>query len=273
MPESFFRVERRGHVARVTLDRPEKLNALGPAFWEGLAPTMATLDADPSVRCVVLDGAGRAFSAGLDVMGTIPTIPVELGAALPDGDRQRRLHETIRRMQAAMTAVERARMPVVAAIHGWCLGGGLELALACDVRLCAADATFGVRETRIAIVADLGTLQRLPAVVGPGRARELVYTGRDFGAADADRWGLVQRVLPDKAALDEAALALAEEIARNPPLAVQGCKRVLVEADRARVDASLEYVATWNAAHLATRDLGAAFAATLSKARPTFEGR
>jgi enoyl-CoA hydratase len=149
----------------------------------------------------------------------------------------------------------------------------VDLITACDIRLCAADALFSVRETRLAMVPDVGTLQRLPAIVGPGRARELVFTGRDFGAEEARAYGLVEQVLPDREALDAAALALAEQIARNPPLAVQGSKRVLVEADRARIESSLEYVATWNAAHLDTRDLRAAITALATRTTPTFEGR
>jgi enoyl-CoA hydratase len=271
--EGFFEVERAGSVARITMSRPEKRNALGPAFWDGMAPLFAEIDADLSVRCVVLDGAGPSFTAGLDLVTMAAALPVDLGPSGPDGRRQQALHAMIRRMQAAISSVERCRVPVIAAVHGHCLGGGVDLITACDVRLCAADAVFGIRETRLAMVADVGTLQRLPAIVGPGRARELVFTGRDFGAEEALRIGLVDRVLPDAAALREAALETARAIAANPPLAVEGAKRVMVEADRARIEASLEYVATWNAAHLRTRDLAAAFAAMATKQDPEFEGR
>lgn len=269
----FFRVERRGPVARVSLNHPDKLNAMGPEFWDGMGPLFAQIDADPDVRAVVLDGEGKAFSAGLDVLRMLDRMPLDLQASPPDGLRQQQLHDLIRRMQAAVTCVERCRVPVIAAIHGWCVGGAVDLITACDVRLCSADAMFSVRETRLAMVPDIGTLQRLPAIVGPGRARELVYTGRDFDAETALRIGLVEEVLPDRAALEAAAFALGDRIAANPPLAVQGAKRVLVEADRARIDTGLEYVATWNAAHLRTRDLGIAFAAMAARQKPTFEGR
>jgi enoyl-CoA hydratase len=269
----FFKIERQGAVVRITMSRPEKRNALGPEFWDGMVPLMAGIDADPGVRCAVLDGDGPAFTAGLDLVRMAGALPIDLGPAPPDGLRQQQLHALIRRLQQSITCVERCRVPVIAAIHGPCLGGGVDLITACDIRLCAADALFGVRETRLAMVADVGTLQRLPAIVGPGRARELVYTGRDFGADEALAMGLVERVLPDRTALLDAALELATTIANNPPLAVQGAKRVLVEADRARIDASLEYVATWNAAHLRSRDLSAALAAATTKQKPTFEGR
>jgi enoyl-CoA hydratase len=268
-----FRLGRRGAVAHLTLNRPEKRNAMGPAFWDGLGPLMASLDADPAVRCVVLDAEGPAFTAGLDLQAMLPTLPLDLGGGPPDAARQAALHALIRRLQAAITAVERCRVPVVAAVHGACIGGGVDLITACDLRLCSADAVFGVRETRLAIVADVGTLQRLPRIVGPAHARELVYTGRDFDAAHAHAIGLVSRVLPDRAALSEAAFALADEIAAQPPLTVQGAKRVLLEAERYDVDRGLEFVAAWNTGHLASQDLLAAVQAMATRQPPTFRGR
>ncbi len=269
----YLELEKRDHVAWLTLNRPDKLNALGREFWQGMAPLFAELDADRDVRVVVIRGAGRAFTAGLDLMGTLQDLPIDPSGGPPDGRRQAELHALIRSMQAAVTCVERCRVPVIAAIHGHCLGGGVDLATACDIRLCSADATFGVRETRLAMVADIGTLQRLPALVGPGVARELVFTGRDFDAAEALRIGLVNRVLDDPEALAAAAGALAAEIAAQAPLAVQGAKRVMNEQERARIDQSLEYVATWNAAHLVTRDLAAAMQAFATRAPAKFEGR
>lgn len=270
MSAPFLTVARDGHVAVVTLDRPQRRNALGPGFWEEMPGVFAALDADPEVRCVVLRGAGDCFTSGLDLQEMLPKLPLDPAGGV-DGGRQAALHRLIRSMQASITCVERCRMPVIAAIHGWCLGGGVDLATAADLRWCSEDATFGVRETRLAMVADVGTLQRLPRIVGPGFARELVYTGEDFGAARAREVGLVTRVLPDAATLMQEAEALARRIAENPPLAVQGAKRVLVEADRAEIDRGLEYVATWNAAHLVSRDLMAAVAARGRKA--TYEGR
>lgn len=269
---SFLKLEKKGHVAHVELSRPEKLNALGPEFWDEMVPTFAGIDDDRSIRAVVLTGAGRGFSAGLDLQQMVSRFPIEPGAG-PDGARQAELHRLIRDLQAAVTCVERCRVPVVAAIHGHCLGGAVDLACACDVRLAAADATFGVRETRMAMVADLGTLQRLPAIVGTGVARELVFTGRDFDAAYAERIGLVGRVLPDVEALRNAAFELAEEIAANPPLAVEGAKQVMNEAACHQIDRSLEYVATYNAAHLVTQDLGVAVAAFAARKKPEFSGR
>ena len=271
MSDSFFQTEVVGHVGWVTLDRPEKLNALGLPFWEGgMADAVAALEADPAVRVIVVRGAGRAFTAGLDLQGVAPQI-MPSGDGV-DGARKAELHRMIRRWQASVSSVERCRVPTIAAIHGPCIGGGIDLATACDMRICSADAKFSVREVRIGIVADMGTLQRLPGIVGQGVARELALTGRDFGAEEALRIGLVNRVLPDPEALFAAAATLAEEVGALPPLAVQGTKAVMVQAEREKLDRGLEYVATWNAAHLLNQDLMRAFGAMMSGEPPTFEG-
>lgn len=260
-----------GAIARVVINRPKKLNAMGPAFWDALVPTFQAIDDNLDVRVALITAEGRAFSAGLDLVAMMPQIPAPTAA--PNGARTRKLHAFIRRLQAGFTAIERCRVPVIAAIHGRCLGGGIDMISACDVRLASADATFSVRETKMAIVADVGTLQRLPAIIGQGHTRELVFTGRDIDAAYAERIGLVNRVLPDRAALLADAEAVAAEIAANAPLAVQGAKHVLNEATRAEIDRGLEYVATYNTGHLFTQDLGVAMAAFVSKQTPEYGGR
>ncbi len=270
---SFLNITRDGHVAHVLLDNPSKLNAMGTVFWTETAKTLEALGEDPEVRVVLLRGAGRAFTAGLDIPEVMSKLPVDPAGGPPDGRRQAALHRMIREMQGAITAFERLPVPVIAAVHGYCLGAGVDLITACDIRLASADAVFGVRETKLAMVADIGTLQRLPRIVGPGHARELTYTGRDFDAAYAEKIGLVNRVLPDAEALFADAEALAQEIAANPPLTVRGSKQVLGEAQRHEIDRGLEYVATYNAAHLVTQDLGVAITAALTKQKPEFGGR
>ncbi len=270
---SFLNITRTGHVAHVLLDNPKKLNAMGMAFWSETAETIQTLGEDAEVRAVVVRGAGRAFSAGLDIPDVMSKLPIDPAGGPPDGSRQAALHRLIRQMQGAVTAFERLPVPVIAAVHGYCLGAGVDLITACDIRLASADAVFGVRETKLAMVADVGTLQRLPRIVGPGHARELTYTGRDFDAAYAETIGLVNRVLPDADALFADADALAQEIAANPPLAVRGSKHVMNEAQRHAIERELEYVATYNAAHLVTQDLGVAITAAMTKQTPEFSGR
>jgi enoyl-CoA hydratase len=265
-----FELEISGHIAHLKLDRADKLNAMGLSFWEGMPGMIDQINDNMDVRAAVLSAEGKAFSVGLDFFDVLPKLG--LGQPGPDGERQRKLHELIRQMQWAVTSVERCRVPVIAAIHGYCLGGGIDLITACDMRFASADALFGVREPKVAIVADIGTLQRLPRLVGVGLARELIYSGRDFDSAYAAEIGLVNRVLPDRAATLETAMNVASEIAANAPLAVQGSKRVMIEAERGDIDRELEYVATWNAAHLLTQDLGTAVEAFAMKKTPEFKG-
>jgi enoyl-CoA hydratase len=161
---------------------------------------------------------------------------------------------------------------VIAAVHGWCIGGGVDLISACDIRMASADAVFSVRETKIAIVADLGTLQRLPGIVGRGHVNELALSGRDIPAERALQIGLVNDVLPDVDACHKAALALAAEIAANSPLVVQGTKAVLRAGEGRSVAEGLDYVGVWNAAFLRSNDLTEAMTAFLEKREPRFTG-
>jgi enoyl-CoA hydratase len=200
----------------------------------------------------------------------------ELGTVLGDGALAKERTDflaTIERLQRAMTCVAVCRKPVVAAIAGWCVGGGVDLITACDVRLCSADARFSVREVKLAMVADVGTMARLPAIVGQGHARLLALTGDDFDAARALRIGLVEDVFDTHAALFEAASALARRIAQNPPLVVQGVKQVLNAASERAAADSLRTVAIWNSAFLPSHDLREAMTAFLEKRAPRFEGR
>jgi enoyl-CoA hydratase len=265
-----FEVERDGHVATLWLARPAQRNAMGPAFWEDLPRLVTGLGDDPGVRAVVVAGRGPHFSVGLDLKAFGGVLGG--GAEGSEASRRRRLLATIKRMQGAITAVADCPKPVIAAVHGWCIGGGVDLVTACDVRLAAADAVFSVRETRLAIVADVGTLQRLPAIVGAGHVAELVFTGRDVSAARAREIGLVNDVLPDAGAVVAAARAMAAEIAANSPLAVQGAKAVLHATAGRSVAEGLDYVAVWNTAFLASNDLGEAMAAFLEKRPPRFRG-
>ena len=271
MESDVLTLERDGHVATLWLDRPEQRNAMGPALWADLPLAMAELDEDPAVRAVVLAARGPHFTAGLDLATMIGDIAG--GEELSPAERATRFLATVTRLQRSITSVERCSKPVVAAIHGACIGGGVDLVTACDIRLCSTDARFSVRETRLAMVADVGTLQRLPRIVGRGHAAELALTGRDVGAARAREIGLVNDVLADAAALHAAAAALAAEIAANSPLAVQGTKHVLRACEDRTVDEGLDYVAVWNAAFLVSEDLTEAMTAFFEKRPPVFTGR
>lgn len=262
------------HVAEVVLRGPGPGNAMGRDFWREMPLAFAELDANADVRCVLLRGHGGELSWGLDLTAATGALP-EL-APLLAGEQQAapraRLLELIRSYQAALSAVADCKKPVVAAIAGRCIGGGVDLVSACDVRLCSANAVFSVREVKLAMVADVGTLQRLPRIIGDGPARELALTGRDFGADRALRLGLVSDVYADEPALLDAARALARDIAANPPLAVQGTKQVMNYCRDKSVADGLAYVALWNAAFLQSKDLAEALAAFAAKRKPVFRG-
>jgi enoyl-CoA hydratase len=269
-------IERTGAVATLWLDRPEKLNALHRGLWQSIPDAVASLDADPEVRVIVLAGRGKAFCAGIDLMDHAPGLAGG-GSLSGRGEsvvgKRLALLDDIRRYQHTGSSLADTNKPVIAAVHGACIGAGMDLITACDIRLAAADAKFSVRETRIAMVADVGTLQRLPRVIGDGPARELIFTGCDIDAARALAIGLVNDVLPDLGTLHERAQALAQEIAANSPLAVQGSKQVLGASRRREVAAELDYVALWNAAFLHSDDLGEAMNAFIQRRKPEFKGR
>ena len=260
-------VETKAHVATVTLTRL----TMPPVFFAECEAVFRELGRDASLRAIVVRAAGKAFSYGLD----LPAAMGELGPHLQGGGAGQRaeLHAMIRRLQGAFDAIAASPVPVIAAIHGFCLGGGLDLVTACDVRLATRDVVFSVRETKIAIVADLGSLQRLPLVIGKGAAREMAFTGKDVGAGRALELGLVNALFEDRAALDEGAQAMAAEIAANPPLTVRGVKAVMDHGEGKTVAEGLAYVAAWNSAFLASEDLGEAMTAFLEKRKPAFKGR
>ncbi|MQY24480.1 crotonase/enoyl-CoA hydratase family protein [Nocardia aurantia] len=267
-----FTVESKDRVARVTLIGPGKGNAMGPDFWRELPLIFGELDADPEVRAIVLTGSGRHFSYGLDLAamgGTFGPVIADRGLAAP---RTEFLDE-IRRLQASVTAVADCRKPVIAAVSGWCIGGGLDLIAAADIRLASADAKFSLREAKVAIVADVGSLQRLPGIIGEGHLRELAFTGKDIDAARAEKIGLVNDVHADQDATLAAAHALAEEIAANPPLVVQGVKDVLDQPRSRQISEGLRYVSAWNAAFLPSEDLTEAITAVFEKRPPNFHGQ
>ncbi|KUI28330.1 enoyl-CoA hydratase [Mycobacterium sp. IS-1742] len=257
-----------GHVAQVTLIGPGKGNAMGPAFWAELPEVFTSLDADPDVRAIVLTGSGRNFSYGLDLAAMGGTLP-----GLDAGARSRAdFHKTLQTMQGAISAVADCRTPTIASVHGWCIGGGVDLISAVDIRYASADAKFSVREVKLAIVADVGSLARLPLILTDGHLRELALTGKDIDAARAEKIGLVNDVYDDPEASLAAARATAEEIAANPPLTVHGVKDVLDQQRIARVSESLRYVAAWNSAFLPSKDLGEAVTAMFQKRPPNFTG-
>lgn len=266
-----LRVECTGSVAEVTLLGPSKGNAMGPDFWRELPLVFGALDADPQVRAIVLTGGGKHFSFGLDLPAMMPSWSEYLSGEAMARARTELLDE-IRRLQDSVTSIAATRKPVIAAVSGWCVGGGVDVISAADIRLASAEAKFSVREVKVAIVADIGSLQRLASIIGEGHLRELAFTGKDIDAARAEKIGLVNDVYPDPEAVLTAARELAGEIAANPPLVVQGVKDVLSVNTEERVRAGLRYVSAWNAAFLPSKDLGEAVQAFLQRREPDFTG-
>jgi enoyl-CoA hydratase len=267
-------------VATLWLDRPEARNAMGVDLWRDLPRAMAVLSSANEVRAVVVAAQGPHFSVGLDLkaMGGMLAGGGGGGGGSEGGGasmaaRARSGRTEVLRLQDAITAVARCPKPVVAAVHGYCIGGGVDLIAACDIRLASVDAVFSVREAKMAIVADLGSLQRLPAIIGAGHLAELAYTGKDISAERAKEIGLVNDLAADAEGVHKAARALALEIAANSPIAVQGTKAVLAANEGRTVAEGLDYVATWNAGMLASDDLTEAVTAFMEKRAPKFTGR
>jgi enoyl-CoA hydratase/carnithine racemase len=253
-------------VAHVELARESKFNAMDGDTFREIGGAFRALGADPKVRAILLSGRGRHFTAGLDLQYAGSQFPPS-----PDPGRaaEARLRH-IQWLQDAFSAVEQARAPVIAAIHGGCIGAGVDLASACDIRIAAADAFFQIAEVDVAITADLGTLQRLTHLIPEGIVRELAYTGRRMGAEEAARLGLVNRVEPDREAAIAAGLELARTIAAKSPLAVAGAKMSLNYSRGRTVEEGLRHVALWNAGALVSADLTAAIQARLGKTEPKF---
>jgi len=257
------------HIATVRLNRPDKANAMNAAMWQDIRTAFTWIDAQPEARVAVLEGEGKHFTSGIDLqmfMNLLPQIK---------NDCEARTRENLRRvildMQDTLTSLERCRKPVLVAIHGACIGGGVDLICCADMRYCSAEATFSIKEIDIGMTADVGTLQRLPKLVGDGVVRELAYTGRKVDASEAQRIGLVNRVFDTREALQAGVRELAATIAAKSPLSVRGTKEMLNYSRDHSVADGLNYIATWNAAMLMSNDLTAAMMAGMSKQTPTFK--
>ncbi len=250
-------------VAEVELHRPEKSNAMNRAMWGELRATMRYLDALPAARVIVLTGAGNNFTAGID-LEMLMNISAREAESCP-GRMRETLRASILDLQDVISSLEHCRKPVLAAIHGACVGGGVDLVTAADMRYCTADARFIVKEIDLGLVADVGTLQRLPKVIGDGMARELAYTARPVEGAEAQQIGLVNRCYPTREEMLEGVRALAKSMAAKSPLAMRGTKEMLKYTRDHSVSDSLNMMAIWNAALLMSEDLTEAFAATKQK--------
>ena len=258
-----------GGIGHLRLNRPQKANAMNLPMWDELPLAIAELGRDASVRVVILSGEGRHFCAGIDVEALAHL--AQLTAKGCAGRAREQVLTFIEHAQAAFTAVEQLRVPVIAAVHGACVGAGVDLIGACDIRIASSDARFCIKEVDLAVVPDVGTVQRLRHIIGYGRLTELTLTAETFDAGSARDWGLVTRLYADSEALMEGADALAHAIAAKSPLAVRGIKRNLLWSREHGTAEGLSYAASWNAAMLISDDAREALMAQMEKRAPQFE--
>ncbi len=262
--------DRKGNVGHITLNRPEKRNALNPRVWDALGEAVAQAEQDSEARVVLLRGEGKSFCAGLDLSPENELFSVV--SDTPSVTDRIAFYWEVRKVQGIHTRLERLVKPTIAVIQRHCLGAGLELALCCDIRLCSEETKFSLPEARLAFITDIGGLQRLARLVGPGHAREISFRAHSFDAAKAKTIHLVNEVYADEETLMERALEMAEEIAANPPLAVQGAKEVFLYDQEVSLEESLEYNAARSAMIVPSEDMKEAISAYLEKRKGSFKG-
>jgi len=255
-------------VARIELHRPHKANAIDAAMWRELREAMQWLDATPPARVGILSAAGAHFSAGLD-LAMLDQLKAQTADAC-DGRSREMTRRNILDLQDTVSAIERCRKPVIAEIHAACVGGGIDIVTACDMRYCCEEAWFSVKEIDVGLVADVGTLQRLPRLVGEGMARELAYTARRFSGAEAAQMRLVNRCHTTRAELAAAVADIAAQLAAKSPLCLRGTKEMISYVRDRPVADGLNYIATWNAAMLYSEDLDEALRAVRERRTPKF---
>ena len=267
---SYERLDARldGAVATIALNRPDRGNALDLPMWHELRAAMQWLDETPEARVGVLTGHGNHFTTGID-LASLAAVSAKVADPC-DGRAREKLRHLILELQGAFTAIERCRKPVLAAIHGHCIGGGVDLVCACDMRYCSSDATFSIKEIDVGMTADVGTLQRLPKLVGEGMVRELAYTGRAVAGPEAKEIGLVNHSYASAGMLFHEVAKIAATIAKKSPLSIRGIKEMVNYARDHSVADGLNYIATWNAAMLMSEDLTEAMTAARAKREPKF---
>lgn len=255
-----------GPLAIVSLNRPQQANAMNEAMWEELEVCFRSLDQTDAVRVVILRGQGKHFCAGIDLD--------MLAGMTSQGEPARaaeRLRARILELQGNLSAIESCRKPVLAEIQGACLGGGLDIVSCCDMRYCSDEARFSIKEIDVGLVADVGSLQRLPYLIGEGNLRELALTGREVRGPEAQAMGLVNRTFESREALREHVLEIAGQIASKSPLAARGTKQVLNYGRSHGPAVALDYVATWNSAMLSIADISESISAAREQRAANFE--
>jgi len=267
-----FDVEVTDKVAHIRMNRPEKSNSMIPAFWRELPEIVDGLSASGSVRAIVLSAVGRHFCSGMDleVFANDDAIGPAGSTSGHRSRRNERFRSTALKLQDTFTALERARVPVLCAIQGACVGGAIDMVTAADMRYAEESTFFSIAEINIGMTADVGTLQRMPKLVPEGIVRELAYTGRRWSAEEAKAAGFVNQVFADHDALLDGVMEIAREIASKSPMAIWGTKQTMHYTRDHSVADGLEFIANWNAAMFDTDDMAEAFGAKMEQRSPEF---
>lgn len=269
MKNEHFLLSIENHVATVQFNRPDKANALHRPAWEEMKQLFEELDQNKEVRAIILAGAGKHFCSGIDLELLMSF--QQLNQMDCEARKREALKEVIQWLQSCVNAIENCRQPVLAAIHKACIGGGLDIAAACDIRYSSQDAFFSIKEIDLGLVADLGVLQRLPKIISPGMVAEMAYTARQVSSEEAQQCGLVNAVFESKDRLLEEVNKIARTISEKSPLVVRGIKQHLLHSRDHSVDEGLQHVANWNAGMLFSNDILEAFQAQMEKRKPRFE--
>ncbi len=266
-----FDVTESDNIAHVVMNRPDDFNSMTVEFWSELPAIINDISDRGAARAIVLSSTGKHFCAGMDL--GVFTSPNALNADndVEVGRARSQLRLTVLRLQESFTALEKARMPVLAAIQGGCIGGGIDMVTAADMRYATTDAYFTIQEINIGMTADVGTLQRLPKLIPEGLAREFAYTGEKLPAQRAYELGLVNRLYDDHESMVEGVLAIAATIAKKSPLAVMGSKRMINFGRDHTVQDGLEYIATWQTGMFQPDDMLESFTAMGEKRDPKFQ--
>lgn len=264
-------IEIENHIAHLKMNNPQKANAMTKPFWTEIKTAMEALSEDSEVRVIIVSGEGKHFSSGIDLTMFAETQQYMTSKA-DQGRNREQFRKWVLMLQDAFTAIEKCSKPVIAMCHGACVGGAIDMISACDMRYCCEDTYFCVKEIDLGIVADVGTLQRLPKIIADGIARELAFTGRNMAGKEAEKVHLVNQCYTTKEEMQTEVMKIAQLIASKSPLAMRGTKHIINYTRNHSIEDSLDYVATWNAAMLFSNDVVEAMTSAMQKREPKFEG-
>lgn len=262
-----IKFELKNKIANITFNQPKTYNSMTIKFWQELIDVFNEIN-DSGARVTIINGNGKHFTSGLDLKDF-----AQIGISRGDdiGRRAEYLRRLILDMQESFNTIEKARIPVIASIHGACIGGGIDLISACDIRFATIDSFYSIHEINIGMAADVGSLQRLPKLMPEGLVKEFAYTGRRFTGLEGKEFGLINDVFKDKVSLEEHVWKIANQIITKSPIALAGTKEILTFSRDHSVQDGLKYAATWNSAMLQSKDFTLAVKSQLEKKEAIFD--